>query len=234
VKHKILCIDDDPVIQSLVHASLKGMLVTEAHSISEANLCLAKATFDAILVDIQLPDGDGLRFLNDFLAIEKNKSLPSFVFSSDSKISNKTMAFTLGADDFISKPFDPIELKLRIESKIKKTEAFKESQNIITIADLLIDFKQQKAFVVLANKNEDLNLTSIEFKLIYYLAAKKDFVFSRGQIMEKIWNNTIVSERTIDSHVSHLRKKLARTKVNIESLHNFGYKLKIESQLKDK
>ena len=118
-KH-ILCIDDDDTIQTLVEVSLPNYFVHKAKSLSEAEKEIAQFDFSGIVIDIHLPDGDGLRYLSKIMLSDKNKNTPVIVLSDHTEISNKVMAFNLGAEDFIGKPFDPIELNARLTSKIKK------------------------------------------------------------------------------------------------------------------
>lgn len=221
VMKSILCIEDDLVIQTLVVESLREYSVKVVDSVKEANEILESENFDAILLDIQLKDEDGLRILEKVSKKEgffKNTVL--FIMSSHKDIAKKMMAFSLGADDFISKPFDPLELEIRLNARLKKISA---PLDFRSMADLVLDFQKQKVFLVDGNTRTDLNLTAIELKIFSYLTSQLDRVFSRQQIMEEVWGHLSITERTVDSHIAHLRKKIDDSKLSIITSNNFGY-----------
>lgn len=220
----ILCIEDDPTIQMLVAVALKEYQVIPAYSISEAEAAINKFHFNALLIDVQLPDGDGLRFLAKLYQDESYHRTPVLVFSDHSEISNKVMAFALGAEDFISKPFDLLELKARVAAKIRKQELNFEKSNRRKLGNIIIDFDRQKAFSVNQNLEQDLGLTSIELKILGLLTKRLEHVFSREQIMDQIWGKTYISDRTIDSHIAHLRNKIDNSTLLIETAKTFGYR----------
>jgi len=224
LKNNILCIEDDPTIQNLVAATLNDYNIVSALSISEAEVALSQMHFNALLLDVQLPDGDGLRLLAKLDQDENFQRVPVLIFSNHSEISNKVMAFALGAEDFISKPFDPIELKARVSSKIRKQELNLEKSNHRKLGNILIDFDRQKVFAVDRLLEKDLGLTSIEIKILSLLTKRLDQVYSREQIMDQIWGNTYISDRTVDSHVAHLRSKIENTNLYIETAKTFGYR----------
>ena len=222
-KH-ILCIDDDQTIQTLVQASIPDCIVHAATSIRQAESELQSYEFSGVILDIQLPDGNGLLFLAKNFQTESLKSVPILVLSSYTEFANKAMAFNLGADDFIAKPFDPAELKLRLEAKIQKNEKNKGANNLRKVGDIEINFDQQKVYHCENNIDKDVNLTAIEFKLLAIFSKRLMQVYSRAQLLEAVWGDTFISERTVDSHIAHLRQKLADTQLSIETSKNFGYR----------
>lgn len=228
MKKKILCIEDDLTIQALVEHSLNEFEVLSALNLAQAEILLKKHEFNALLVDIQLPDGDGLRFLGQILESQNVQHIPILILSHQSEISKKVMAFSLGAEDFISKPFDPIELKVRVTAKINRYEKNREEKQTKTIGNLLLDFSRQKAFNIQNNHEEDLNLTGIEFKILSMLTRRLDQIYSREQIMNFVWHETFIADRTIDSHVAHLRKKIHPLKLKIKTEKNLGYSASVE------
>lgn len=217
----VLCIDDDLVIQTMVVESLKDYQVKVADSVQRAHQILENESFDAILLDIQLKDEDGLRILERISKRDgffNNTAL--FILSSHKDISKKMMAFSLGADDFISKPFDPLELEIRLSARLKKISAPLDNR---IVGDLILDFQRQKAYINKENVKTDVGLTAIELKILSYLTSQMDRVYSRQQIINEVWNNLSITERTVDSHVGHLRKKLIGSKLTIITSNNFGY-----------
>ncbi len=225
MKDKILCIDDDLTIQAVVEATLSQYHVISAHSLSEAESLLCEHQFSSLLVDIRLPDGDGLRFVNKFLQGPDSKDIPVLIFSNHKDISNKVLAFSLGVEDFIEKPFDPIELKARVDARIMKRRSSSDQKNRIQLGDVVLDLDRQKVFQISKSKEIDLQLTAYEIKILKMLSKRMEQVYSRQQILDNVWSNTFITERTIDSHIAHLRKKIMRTKLSLNTVKNFGYSL---------
>ena len=234
MKKHILCIEDDDTIQTLVEVSLTDYLVHKAKSLKEAEKELSQYSFSALIMDIELPDGDGLRFLSQIMQQEKYKKIPVLVLSHHVEISNKVMAFSVGAEDFIGKPFDPIELNIRLTAKIKRRDAEQDEQKIRKIADVLLDFDRLKSFLVVGFKEVDLNLTSIELKIFSTLTKRLEQVYSRDQLMNLVWGETFISDRTVDSHIAHLRQKIEPTAIAIETSKNFGYRAAMKTNMKNK
>lgn len=225
---KILCIEDDLTTQTLLVASLKEYDVVCVSTIKQAEEALVKCNFHALLLDIQLPDGDGLRFLTQLKHNEKYIKIPIMILSGHAEISNKVMAFTFGAEDFITKPFDPVELNARVSAKIRRRQLEIDKAKIRKIENLMIDFDRQKVFYINNSTEQDLGLTSIEIKIISFLTKRLEQVYSREQIMDNVWGETFITDRTIDSHVAHLRQKIEKTQVQIDTVKNFGYRAVIK------
>lgn len=225
MRDKILCLEDDATMQTLVEVSLPDFDVVCVGSISAAVSALKETSFSALLVDINLPDGDGLRFLGDISRQSETRNLPVLILSDRTEISNKVMAFSLGAEDFIAKPFDPIELRARVASKIKKRGDESEAKMVRRFGDLTIDLNRQMALISTAgSKERDLGLTSIELKILLFLTRRLEQVYSREQIIEEVWKDTHITDRTVDSHIAHLRQKLEGCDLIIETVKSMGYR----------
>lgn len=224
MKRRILCIEDDPTIQALVEGALPDFEVIPVFSLKEAEKKIKETEFSALLVDIRLPDGDGLRFLTTLSSNDRTKKIPILVLSDHSEISNKVMAFSFGAEDFIGKPFDPIELNARVTAKVKRRENEKEETQSRKLGNVLLDFGRQKVFFVSSGNEKDLGLTSIELKILSTLTKRLEQVYSREQIMDQVWGETFITDRTVDSHVAHLRQKIQETAVSVETAKSFGYR----------
>ncbi len=226
MKDKVLCLEDDLTIQTLVEASLPDFDVVSVKTIKEAEKILATSAFCALLIDIQLPDGDGLRFLASLSQKDGTKKIPVLILSDHAAIANKVMAFSFGAEDFIAKPFDPLELNARVSAKVRRSQGEKQGDRHRKLGDLLLDFDRQLATRqdVKNLQEENLNLTSIELKILSLLTRRLEQVFSRDQIMSHVWGETFISDRTVDSHIAHLRQKIAKTQVQVETAKNFGYR----------
>jgi DNA-binding response OmpR family regulator len=230
MKNKILCIEDDKISQTLIKLSLKEFNVVIASNLKEAESEMRNSDFSLALFDIQLPDGDGIHFYSQFKKDTNLEKIPVIFISGNGQISNKLLAFSLGADDFITKPFDPLELNARVESKILKAISKKDEKKIKTLGDVQIDFDRQKVFYTNNGNEIDLNLTSKEQKMLSFISNRIEQVFSREQILNNVWANTHITDRTVDSHMAHLRSKLQNTQIDIKTVKNFGYKLTIKQR----
>jgi DNA-binding response OmpR family regulator len=221
----ILCVEDNSEIQILVEAALDQHQVTLAKTLAEAKISLKRQTYDLVILDLELPDGDGMKFLAE---IGQDAEIPVFILTGRTETANKVIAFSLGVDDFISKPFDPLELRARVNAKLKKTATAQDQQAVMKLKDLTIDVEKQRVTIIKSQANENVSLTSIEFRLLLTFARAPDRVFSRTQLLDKVWGSDIaVTDRTVDTHVGHLRKKISASSVKIETVLNEGYRLLI-------
>lgn len=222
---KILYIEDTQECQLILQNILKDYQVIICNSLKEAETTLKTGPFEAIILDIELPDGDGLRFLAEIPEVQK-KQTAIFIISSKTALANKAMAFTYGADDFIGKPFDPIELKLRVDAKIRKIQEQAHQSENFTIEDLMVNVAEQRLYHETAGKTTHINFTSLEFRIFTFLSKNKNKVISRDEIINHIWGGRVyITDRTVDAHIAHIRKKIQSSRVKIETVFGTGYKL---------
>ncbi len=222
----ILCVEDNAEIQILVQAALDQYHVTAVSQVSEARGLIYSRKFDLVILDVELPDGDGLKFLAEIVGIPDSNKTPIFILTGKSETSNKVIAFSLGADDFISKPFDALELRARVNAKIKKLDQSDQEKSLIKLKDMTIDVPKQRIYLAQGKSQESITLTSLEFRLLLVFARAPDRVFSRTQLLDKVWGSDIsITDRTVDTHVNHLRKKISGSKIKIETILNEGYRL---------
>ncbi|MEK6554912.1 MAG: response regulator transcription factor, partial [Bdellovibrionota bacterium] len=139
-------------------------------------------------------------------------------------ITDKVTAFSLGAEDYISKPFDPIELKVRVDSKLKRIQIDKDKNSMIIRGDLQINLKSHKVKIATKEKTTSVALTPLEFKILCYLAKSPDQVFTRNQILTDVWGSDAeVFDRAVDVHVCSLRNKLLELSYSIQAVPGVGY-----------
>lgn len=225
---QILCIEDNPEMRILVEASLPHYRLSFAETLSEARDLLGKKPYDLIILDLELPDGNGLSFFSELKKNTSTDEIPVFILTGKTEISNKVLAFNVGAEDFIAKPFDPLELSARIDAKIKRLERKQDRSENFRIGDLLASMPKQRVWRTTDGKDQLLELTSIEFKILMTLARSPDRIYSRNQLLDEVWGNeTHITDRTVDTHVGHLRKKMQGSKVRIETVIGEGYRLVI-------
>lgn len=215
----ILLIDDDEFVYQLVRVALKDSNVIYCKNLKDAEETIHSRHFSFIILDLNLPDGEGLRFLSKIKENELLKNIPIAILSGEVGISHKVMAFDYGIDDYITKPFDPVELRSRVNSKIKKYQNEVENSTL-NVNGLEINLNTYKVFF----NEQDLNFTPIEIRILFLLAKKTDQVFSREHIMDYLWKGTFVNDRTVDSHIAHIRNKITSAPVSIETVKGIGYK----------
>lgn len=221
---KVLFIEDDLVTHKLVKHSLGSDFdLISCYTIAEANKVLdSNEDISIVLVDRSLPDGDGLSVCCRLRQEDQRKTVPIIFLSSASAETDKVGAFFAGADDYITKPFGLMELKARIQARLKK------SPTKIYTANLEVDLESHRAHFKNNNTLTEITLTRTEFQILATLIQSLDQVFSREMLLSKVWGeSTNVSDRVVDSHISHLRRKLTPTGINLESLRGEGYRMTV-------
>jgi two-component system, OmpR family, phosphate regulon response regulator PhoB len=230
--HRILLIEDSLEYQILVSraVSSSSIQVLLAESAVEALEILKAEAIDLILLDIKLPDRDGFQLYSELQALHENREVPVVFLTGVSELTHKVTAFSLGAEDFLVKPIQPIELRVRIESKLRKLTQKKHLETILIQGPLKIHSYLQKAYIVAndSTREKELRLTPTEFRILHYLVRNPEQVLSRHQILNEVWGNgSDVIIRTVDAHVSSLRKKMSSNSGLIESILGEGYRFMI-------
>ncbi|MDP7322036.1 MAG: response regulator transcription factor [Bacteriovoracaceae bacterium] len=226
MQNKILLIEDSKEIYQMVSQAVSGPLIDLdwAQSKAEGEKFIDQNKYDLILLDVELPDGSGFDICSQLQASSPEISI--FFLTSHTELSEKVMGFSAGAEDYITKPFNTLELKARVESKIKKLEILRKSVDIVKWKELEINKSRQEVKVLHDdNQLKEIELTSLEFKLLTYFANHQGEVINRDTILNEIWGEDVhVYSRSVDTHVSKLRKKLGPVSHIIESVHGSGYK----------
>ena len=228
--HNILLVEDSVDSFNLVKRALGTSVQLEwSKSLSEASRVLQKKIFDLILLDVMLPDGDGYRLCSILQTDDQLKNVPVIFLTAKNTVSDKVLGFSVGADDFMSKPFDGLELKARIESRLRKRDRFKIESDIVKLGDIEINKSTQKVQIYENGKAVNIDLTPIEFKLLLFLSKEVSKVYTRDEILNSVWGESIhVYSRSVDTHISKLRKKLGSKANSIESVHGSGYRFRVE------
>lgn len=231
---KILCVEDSLEFFMYLNSALKEHSLTHVSSLNEAFKMIENGRdfFDLILLDVSLPDGNGIKSISALKESFTTKSIPIIVISADGDVLNKVAAFGVGADDYIQKPPNTDELKARILARLRNHQSIQKSTNLIAIGNLSIN--SDKMLVQInhaANKNESVELTPSEFKLLKVLSQRPGQVYSRDQLIDEVWGiSKYITQRTVDAHVSHLRKKLIHSNVKIETVLSVGYKIEVRDR----
>lgn len=224
---KILAVEDSPESLELIRRALGETCVVEsARTMSEASQRIRQNVFDLILLDVVLPDGDGFRLCSLLQTDEAFRKTPVIFLTAKSDLADKVLGFQVGADDFITKPFDPLELKARVDAKLRKRERDRRETNRIRLGDLEVDKDAQRATLQRSATQEVVDLTPIEYKLLINMMGDPGRVFSRDELLDAVWGKNVhVYARSVDTHVSKLRKKLGDRSDMIESVHGTGYRI---------
>lgn len=228
--NKILLVEDSIDSYQLVERALGGAYEIQwAQNLHDAFQMVQGGLFDLILLDVMLPDGEGYKLCSVLQADPTLSQIPVIFLTAKNSVSDKVLGFSVGADDYIPKPFDPLELRARIEAKLRKKQKDATQSDIIRIGDIEINKSTQSVCIKDQPNNERIELTPIEFKILLMLTKTPGKVFSRDEILSHVWGENIhVYTRSVDTHVSKLRKKIAPFSNYIQSVHGSGYRFHID------
>ena len=219
---RILVADDDESIAELVNLYLtkQGYDVELAYSGTQALDRLRDAAFDLVVLDIMMPGSSGLQILRD---LRQRSDLPVIFLTARSMDIDKIAGLQLGADDYVTKPFNPWELVARAEAVLRRNrlETDREIPTRVAVGSLLIDLSQRRA----SSAGQLLELAPKEFDLLTTMARLPGVMFDRIKLLELVWGNAYFGSRTVDVHVLKLRGKLAGSGVKIETVWGSGYRL---------
>lgn len=223
---RLLLVDDCEDTCKLVRHTLcqsPEVILDECKTTAESLDCLGKYKYDLILLDISLPDGDGLSLFSKIKSMSTCVGVPVIFLTSMNDITTKVTAFSLDADDFIVKPFNLLELRARVEARIRRQLSSRVSSEEYVVGPFVFEMATLRLFNT--ELGEYLDLTSREFKILLQLSRRPFWIFSRDQIIQAVWSDSVhVSERTIDTHICLIRKKLGRWSGMIESVLGEGYR----------
>lgn len=205
-KLTVLVVDDDREIVESIAIFLKadGYLVRKAYNGLEALDIVMTENVHLIILDIMMPELDGIKTL---LKVRESKNLPIILLSAKSEDADKILGLTAGADDYITKPFNPSELVARVKSQLRRytqlgAMQIKETQ--IVIRGLVLDTESKSVTV----DGEAVRLTPLEYKILELLCRHPGRVFSTEEIYRQVWNDDVVSDNAIAVHVRHIREKI--------------------------
>lgn len=231
---KLLTVEDETAIRELLAfiCETDGHEVRKAASLAEARAILAEETPDVILLDVMLPDGSGFDFLREVRANEGTQHVPVMMITARGDETDRVNGLDAGADDYIVKPFMPRELTARIRAVLRRSPAdtvrtespapAPEREKVVNCGPLTMNETRFEAAV----EGVPLKLSVKEFRLLLLFASRPGRVFSRAQLLDAVWGNAYVDERTVDVHMLRLRKALAGTTAEqlIETVRGVGYR----------
>lgn len=227
---RILVVDDEKEIADLLELYLisDGFQVRKAYDAQEGLKIMKEETIDLVLLDIMMPKMDGLEMCRK---IRENNNVPIIMVSAKTQELDKIVGLTTGADDYVTKPFNPLELMARVKSQLRRyrdlnpAQEKQEESNVIQLKNITINKETHQVFV----DGESIKLTPIEFDILYLLATHPGRVFSTDEIFEKVWNEKVYeANNTVMVHIRRLRGKMkddTRADKIITTVWGVGYKI---------
>lgn len=215
---KILIVDDEEKIRELIRMNLElaGYKCDEAEDGEIALEKLNKFSPDLALLDIMLPKKNGYEIAQSFI----KQNVPIIFLTAKDSVTDKVKGLKLGADDYIVKPFESMELLARIEVALRRTGKFSD---IFEYRNIKVDFAKREVF----KNNEKIEMTAQEFELLKVLIQNKNLALSREKLLESAWGYDYYGDtRTVDMHIQRLRKKLSWDDI-IVTVYKYGYRLEI-------
>jgi len=227
MEKKILIVEDEKRLRDLLRDYLvkEKFLVDLASNGEEGLLMSLEENYDLILLDVMMPFMDGFDMLKE---LRKKKDTRVFIITAKTMDEDFIEAYSIGADDFIAKPFSPKILVLKIINLFSRLEYEKDELKDRSFGRLRINEKSQRVFV----DNEEILLSKKEFELLLLFTSNEDIVLSRDTIIEKVWGFDYEGDlRTIDTSIKRLREKLGDVFTYIETVRGYGYRFKVKSDV---
>ncbi len=222
-KPKILVVDDEPDAVELIEFNLKanGYEVATAADGEEA-LQKARAILpNLIILDLMLPEVDGMEVCKILRRDQRTQSIPIIMLTAKAAEIDRVLGLELGADDYVTKPFSPRELVLRVKRLLRSGTTSEEKSDRVEWKELLIDIPRHQVSV----KGRSIDLTATEFKLLTTLAQRRGRVQSREQLLHDVWEyDNLIDTRTVDTHMRRLREKLGAASKYLDTVRGVGYR----------
>ncbi|PIW68435.1 MAG: DNA-binding response regulator [Candidatus Omnitrophica bacterium CG12_big_fil_rev_8_21_14_0_65_42_8] len=229
-KEKMLIIEDEKDIVKMLDYNLKkeGFKTLSAYNGEDGLDMASKENPDLILLDLMLPEIDGFDVCKALKSDPKTSHIPIIILTAKDQETDKIVGLELGADDYVTKPFSPRELIARIKAVLRRAKEKGKLPEVLKIGDLTIDFSK----IMVLIKDKPIELTSKEFELLKILIKAKGRVLSRDYLLDTIWGFDQALEiqtRTVDVHITTLRKKLKNESKRIVTVKNYGYRFELDS-----
>ncbi|KAA0240374.1 MAG: response regulator transcription factor [Dehalococcoidia bacterium] len=221
---RILIVDDEENIRDLaaLYLEKEGFSVESAGNGKDALARFAHTPSALVILDVMMPGMDGFEVCRE---LRRQHDVPILMLTARNEDIDKIVGLEIGADDYMTKPFNPRELVARVKAILRRSESGRRTQNTLAVANLAVDKARREAHI----DGRMLSLRTKEFDLLVAFVENPGIALTRDQLLESVWGYDYAGEtRTVDVHVQHLRSKLTGAKVQIDTLRGVGYKL-IES-----
>ncbi len=223
LKPKILVVDDEMDALDLIEFNLKGAGLEVVTAVDgEEALRKARALLpDLILLDLMLPEVDGTEVCKILRRDPSTSAIPIIMLTARASELDRVLGLELGADDYVTKPFSPRELVLRVRNLLKRRESSEDKLSRLSVADLVIDVPQHAVTV----QGRSIDLTATEFKLLTVLVQRRGRVQSREQLLRDVWEyDSLIDTRTVDTHMRRLREKMGSASGLLDTVRGVGYR----------
>ena len=223
MKPRILVVDDEPEMIELVEFNLRqaGYAVSTAADGAAALKKVRAHPPDLIVLDVMLPEMDGFELCKILRREAATARTPILMLTAKAAEIDRVLGLELGADDYLTKPFSPRELVLRIKKILARSHAPETPKESLRFGDLHIDVPRHLA----TWKNKPMELTATEFKLLTLLAQRSGRVQSRDQLLRDVWEyDSLIDTRTVDTHMRRLREKLGAAAKHLDTVRGVGYR----------
>jgi two-component system, OmpR family, phosphate regulon response regulator PhoB len=227
MSYKILIVEDESAIRDMLSFALRRAVLEPicAEDVRAAEMCLAKALPDLILLDWMLPGGSGLEFARRLRRDVLTKQIPIIMITARGEEDDRVLGLEAGVDDYIVKPFSTREVIARIKAVLRRSSVHDENEQL-QLGELLVDLAGQRIFA----RQQLLPLGPSEYRLLQFFASHPERVYSRAQLLDFVWGRSAdVEERTVDVHIRRLRRALEPFQMEdyLQTVRGSGYRLSV-------
>ncbi len=232
MQNVLVCDDDKDIVDAIdIYLQQEGIKVFKAYNGIEALEIIENEDIQAAVIDIMMPVMDGIQCT---MKVREHSSIPIIILSAKSEDADKILGLNIGADDYVTKPFNPLELVARVKSCLRRytqlgnADTGDDSEAIIKVGGLVLNDNSR----VVTVDGEEVKLTKIEYNILLFLLRNRGKVFSISQIYENIWNeNAVAVDNTVAVHIRHIREKIEIDPKNpkyLKVVWGVGYKIDTE------
>ena len=217
---RLLIVDDEERIRDIIkkYAQFEGFETVEAVDGLQAVEICRKESFDLIIMDVMMPELDGFSAVRE---IRKTSSTPVLMLSARGEEYDKIHGFELGIDDYVVKPFSPKELMMRVSAILKRSGGGEAQRDVVTYGGLTVDFTGRLVYI----DGKRVDMTPKEYDLFFYLVKNKGIALTREKLINEVWGYDFYGDdRTLDTHITLLRKSLGEYSGTITTLRGVGYR----------
>jgi len=222
--------DEEDIVELLRYNFRKEGFEVESFSRGKEGLeSLQRKPPDVVLLDILLPDQDGIEICRRLRADERLKGVPVIFLTAKGEEVDRVLGLEIGADDYVVKPFSPRELVARVKAVLRRQERGFERREVVEAGDLRVDCRTREVWV----HDRPIELSTLEFKLLHFLASNPRHVFSREELLDEVWGrDRFVTPRNVDVHVRRLREKIEAFPEKpqyLQTVRGSGYRFALET-----
>jgi two-component system alkaline phosphatase synthesis response regulator PhoP len=232
VRHRVVIIEDEKDIVELIRYNFRkaGFEVEGFTRGREGLEYLRRNPPDLLLLDILLPDQDGFEICKRVRADPRLKPIPVIFLTAKGEEMDRVLGLEIGADDYVVKPFSPRELVARVKAVLRRQERLAEKREVVEVGGVRLDMRTQEVTV----HGRPVELSALEFKLLYFLASHPRHVFNRDSLLDEVWGrDRFVTPRTVDVHIRRLREKieaLPNQPQFLQTVRGIGYRFAAEPE----